>query len=181
MFLLVAEGTALVERFGERTSCRNFFRAIFSTISSSPGRGSVLDLVQPFFMFIVGVAMPFSYAKRRKRGDSRQKITLHIIRRCVLLLAFGVGLHCGYSGKLVWELWNVLAQLLDNNYRLFSDALQAFSSNYCFLGFLLLTEIAYRTFPLEGFNQPFVKGHNFEPDGFGSHGENQRAQRLGGN
>jgi predicted acyltransferase len=26
---------------------------------------------------------------------------------------------------------------------------------------LILTEIAYRTFPLEGYNQPFVKDHNF--------------------
>jgi predicted acyltransferase len=29
------------------------------------------------------------------------------------------------------------------------------------LGLLLLTEILYRTFPLEGYNQPFVKDHNF--------------------
>ena len=28
------------------------------------------DLVQPFFMFIVGVAMPFSFYKRWERGDS---------------------------------------------------------------------------------------------------------------
>jgi predicted acyltransferase len=29
------------------------------------------------------------------------------------------------------------------------------------LGLLLLTEILYRTFSLEGYNQPFVKDHNF--------------------
>src|SRR5690606_23051578 len=28
-------------------------------------------------------------------------------------------------------------------------------------GLLILTEIAYRTFSLEGYNQPFVKDHNF--------------------
>lgn len=28
------------------------------------------DLIQPFFMFIVGVAMPFSFSRRWERGDS---------------------------------------------------------------------------------------------------------------
>jgi predicted acyltransferase len=28
------------------------------------------DLIQPFFMFIVGVAMPFSFAKRWERGET---------------------------------------------------------------------------------------------------------------
>src|SRR5436189_11364 len=31
---------------------------------------SYWDLIQPSFMFMVGVAMPFSYAKRFTRGDS---------------------------------------------------------------------------------------------------------------
>ena len=35
----------------------------------------------------------------------------HILRRCFLLLLFGTGLHCVYSGQIVWELWNVLTQL----------------------------------------------------------------------
>ena len=30
-----------------------------------------LDLVMPLFLFIVGVVMPFSFGKRRDRGDSR--------------------------------------------------------------------------------------------------------------
>lgn len=29
------------------------------------------------------------------------------------------------------------------------------------IGLLLLTEVLYRTFPIDGYNQPFVKDHNF--------------------
>jgi predicted acyltransferase len=113
-------------------------------------------------MFIVGVAMPFSYAKRIRMGESKSKITRHIILRCIILLAFGVGLHIGYSRKLVWELWNVLSQLS------ITIIIAYFLMHYKWsmqiavsIGLLLITEIAYRTFPLEGYNQPFVKDHNF--------------------
>src|SRR5512137_2784782 len=35
---------------------------------------SIEDLIQPSFMFMVGVAMPFSYAARRARGQSRLRV-----------------------------------------------------------------------------------------------------------
>ena len=69
------------------------------------------DLIQPFFMFIVGVAMPFSFAKRWDRGETWNQTFLHVIRRSMILFFLGVILHCSYSNKLVWELWNVLTQL----------------------------------------------------------------------
>jgi predicted acyltransferase len=163
MFLLVAEGTALWSVLVKEPIAGTFLESFFQQFHHHPWNGlRFWDLVQPFFMFIVGVAMPFSYAKRRKRGDSKQKITRHIIQRCILLLAFGVGLHCGYRRELVWELWNVLSQLSVTiiiayflmRYKPTVQILAAF-------GLLLLTEILYRTFPLEGYNQPFVKDHNF--------------------
>jgi predicted acyltransferase len=163
MFLLVAEGTALWSVLIKEPVTGTFLESFFQQFHHHPWNGlRFWDLVQPFFMFIVGVAMPFSYAKRRKRGDSKQKITRHIIQRCILLLAFGVGLHCGYRRELVWELWNVLSQLSVTiiiayflmRYKPSVQILSAF-------GLLLLTEILYRTFPLEGYDQPFVKDHNF--------------------
>ncbi|SHJ20161.1 Predicted acyltransferase [Tangfeifania diversioriginum] len=163
MFLLVAEGTALWSVLVREPVAGTFLEPFFQQFHHHPWNGlRFWDLVQPFFMFIVGVAMPFSYAKRRKRGDTKQKITRHIIQRCILLLAFGVGLHCGYRRELVWELWNVLSQLSATiliAYFLmhYKYAVQIIAA----LGLLLLTEILYRTFPLEGFNQPFVKDHNF--------------------
>jgi predicted acyltransferase len=163
MFLLVAEGTALYTVLIKDPVAGTFLEDFFQQFHHHPWNGlRFWDLIQPFFMFIVGVAMPFSYAKRIKRGDSKRKITRHIIQRCIILLAFGVGIHCGYNQKLVWELWNVLSQLS------VTILIAYFLMKYKWpvqiavsFGLLLLTEIAYRTFSLEGFNQPFVKDHNF--------------------
>jgi predicted acyltransferase len=48
---------------------------------------SIWDLIQPSFIFLVGVSMPFSVAKRRSRGDTRTQIFGHIVlRACVLVL-----------------------------------------------------------------------------------------------
>jgi predicted acyltransferase len=48
------------------------------------------DLIFPFFLFIVGVAIPFSFGKRMERGDSRRGLMLHVVRRAAIL--FGLGL-----------------------------------------------------------------------------------------
>jgi predicted acyltransferase len=163
MFLLVAEGTALWSVLVKEPVAGTFLEPFFNQFHHHPWNGlRFWDLVQPFFMFIVGVAMPFSYAKRKKRGDSRSKITKHIIRRCIILLAFGVGLHCGYQRKLAWELWNVLSQLSVTI--LIAYFLMQYKWSVQILvsiGLLVATEMAYRFFPLEGYNQPFVKDHNF--------------------
>src|SRR5580704_9772995 len=37
------------------------------------------DLIFPMFLFIIGVAIPYATAKRLEKGDSKRKITLHII------------------------------------------------------------------------------------------------------
>ena len=163
MFLLVAEGTRLWSVLVLDPIAGSVLEPFFQQFHHHPWNGlRFWDLVQPFFMFIVGVAMPFSYAKRIKRGDSKSKITRHIIQRCIILLAFGVGLHCGYRRELVWELWNVLSQL--SMTILIAYFLMRYKWSVQILvsiGLLLLTEFAYRTFSLEGYNQPFVKDHNF--------------------
>jgi len=48
------------------------------------------DLIFPFFLFIVGVAIPLSTNKRLGRGDSRRSLFLHVLRRSAIL--FGLGL-----------------------------------------------------------------------------------------
>ncbi len=163
MFLLVAEGTELWNVLVQDPIAGTFLESFFRQFHHHPWHGlRFWDLIQPFFMFIVGVAMPFSYAKRLKRGDSKRQITRHIIQRCIILLAFGVGLHCVYRHKLVWELWNVLSQLsmtilIAYFLMRYKPSVQIIAS----IGLLLLTEILYRNFSLEGYNQPFVKDQNF--------------------
>ncbi len=48
------------------------------------------DLVFPFFLWIVGVAMTLSFAKRVERGDDRLRLFLHAVRRAAII--FGLGL-----------------------------------------------------------------------------------------
>jgi predicted acyltransferase len=48
------------------------------------------DLVFPFFVFIVGVSMVYSFRARLARGDSRSTIFMHAMRRAVILFAIGV-------------------------------------------------------------------------------------------
>jgi predicted acyltransferase len=51
------------------------------------------DLIFPFFVFIVGVAIPYSFASRLERGSNRQKLFGRILLRCVLLFAVGLFLN----------------------------------------------------------------------------------------
>ncbi len=160
MFLLVAEAASvyhtLLEANPEGTLLHNFF----IQFTHHPWNGlRFWDLIQPFFMFIVGVAMPFSLNKRMAVAGDRGKVTRHILKRCLLLFLFGTGLHCVYSGELVFELWNVLTQLsftilvtyflLDRSWKV-----QLGVS----LSLLALTEIMYRLYNPE---VPYEHGTNF--------------------
>lgn len=51
------------------------------------------DLVFPFFLFIVGVAVPYSIESQRKRGATRGRILLHVMKRAVVLFAIGVAMN----------------------------------------------------------------------------------------
>lgn len=48
------------------------------------------DLVFPFFLFIVGVSMVYSFRARMERGEDRSAILMHAFRRSVILFAVGV-------------------------------------------------------------------------------------------
>jgi predicted acyltransferase len=51
------------------------------------------DLIFPFFLFIVGVAMTLSFASRLGRGMSRGKLAWHVVTRSVALFAIGLFLN----------------------------------------------------------------------------------------
>lgn len=48
------------------------------------------DLIFPFFLFIVGVAMVFSFNKRLEAGESRRHLFGHVVRRAVVLYLLGL-------------------------------------------------------------------------------------------
>ena len=47
------------------------------------------DLVFPFFLFAIGVAMSFSFASRAARGDTRSQLMRHVAIRALILYGLG--------------------------------------------------------------------------------------------
>lgn len=75
MFLLVGESTRLYEHFLEMDS--GIMQFLGLQFSHQAWRGlHFWDLIQPFFMFIVGVAIPFAVANRIKKGQSMRTIKI---------------------------------------------------------------------------------------------------------
>ncbi len=48
------------------------------------------DLIFPLFLFVAGVAMPFSLTGRLERGDDKRALIFHVVRRGLLLVALGI-------------------------------------------------------------------------------------------
>lgn len=48
------------------------------------------DLIFPLFLFISGVATPYSVGREREKGTSRQKLVLRVIRRGLTLVLIGI-------------------------------------------------------------------------------------------
>ena len=69
------------------------------------------DLIQPSFMFIVGVAMPWAYANRKAKGQGWFAQFVHSLGRSLVLIALGVFLSSNYSKQTNWTFVNVLTQI----------------------------------------------------------------------
>lgn len=159
MFLLAGEATRLYGQFMKFDS--GFMQFIGTQLDHHEWHGlHFWDLIQPFFMFIVGVAIPFAVANRLKKGDSIKTITGHAFKRALLLLFLGWALYFVNAGKLVFQFQNVLAQLSVTYLVAFLIRNKSFKFQLIFtLVILILIDLAYRFFPVEGFNHPWV---NFE-------------------
>jgi predicted acyltransferase len=69
------------------------------------------DLIQPSFMFMVGVSMVWSYAKRQSNGDSWARMLGHVIWRSVVLILLGVFLRSVGKEQTYWTFEDVLTQI----------------------------------------------------------------------
>ncbi|MFV1965348.1 MAG: acyltransferase family protein [Pirellulaceae bacterium] len=72
---------------------------------------SFWDLIQPAFMFMVGVAMPYSYARREALGHSLGRRLLHAVWRGLVLVLLGVFLQSQRTPSTNWIFPNVLSQI----------------------------------------------------------------------
>ncbi len=84
------------------------------------------DIIMPLFLFIVGTALPFSFAKRSALGDSRGRVLGHVMKRFVILFILGMMV----QGQL---LQYDLSQL-----HLFSNTLQSIAAGYLVASLALL-------------------------------------------
>lgn len=162
MFLLIAEGTRL---FGVMTDPA-FDGAVIGFVGNQfhhhPWNGlRFWDLIQPFFMFIVGVALPLSVANREKGGDSSATILRHVVIRSLVLLLLGWGLYCIGPGKITFRFQNVLAQLSVTYLIAFLIMRRAWWFQIAFsLAILLAMDLAYRYCSIEGYDQAFTADQN---------------------
>jgi len=163
MFLLIAEYTNLYNFLTDSELQGSILYSIGTQFHHHPWHGlRAWDLVQPFFMFIVGVAIPFAVRNRLNRGDQYSDVFKHALKRSFLLLLFGWGLYCIGPGQITFRFHNVLSQLSVTY--LIAFLLMRYSSRSQFsvsIILLAITEIAYRFFPVAGYNQPFVADLNF--------------------
>jgi predicted acyltransferase len=84
------------------------------------------DLIMPLFLFVVGAAMPFSFARRRDEGESTAQLYWKIIRRTLILFVLGMA---------------VQGNLLDfklSTLHIFSNTLQAIAVGYFIAGIVML-------------------------------------------
>jgi predicted acyltransferase len=69
------------------------------------------DLIQPAFMFMVGVAMPFAFARRTEQGFSQRQLFRHVAARSLRLILMSQILMSISADRLHFQLINVLAQI----------------------------------------------------------------------
>src|SRR5207248_3023438 len=86
MFVLVSGGFGLAALAKNRPAF-SFFTWIASQFDHKPWEWIAFwDLIQPAFMFMVGVAMPFALVMRRARGATNSELFRHVLWRSVRLI-----------------------------------------------------------------------------------------------
>ena len=163
MFLLIGEFTELFGFLSDESFEGGVFYWISHQLHHHPWNGlRFWDLIQPFFMFIVGLSLPFAVYKRNANGESKKEITRHVVKRSIVLVLLGWALYCIGPGKITFRFQNVLAQIGVTYLIAYLIMHRSFKFQIIFsFGLLLISDLIYRFFPVEGFNNPFVIAENF--------------------
>ena len=82
MILLVSDGFGFAQ-----LPDRGLYHYIAEQFKHRPWGGAVFyDLIMPAFLFMVGVAMPFAFARRGEGEASRRGAARHVLIRCLRLV-----------------------------------------------------------------------------------------------
>src|SRR5207248_7191966 len=70
------------------------WRAVYGPLRHAEWHGwTPTDLIFPFFLFIVGAAVPLALGRRVDAGEPRAHIVVRVVRRSVIIFALGLLLH----------------------------------------------------------------------------------------
>lgn len=126
LFMLVGLQPVLVAVAGAWTDAPEWFRAMMFQLDHEVWEGlRCWDLVMPLFLFMVGAAMPFSFAKYRRSG-SRQALWRRIWRRVIILFLLGMLV----QGNLL--------TLDPSRFTIYTNTLQAIAVGYLIASAILL-------------------------------------------
>ena len=95
----IAGGAVLVQALAEATGWGPLVWMESQTHHTEWHGFSFWDLIFPLFLFIAGVAMPYSLTARIERGHDRRRLHLHVVRRGLSLVALGFV----YNGLLAFD------------------------------------------------------------------------------
>lgn len=73
--------------------------------------GGAWDMIQPSFMFMVGMALPYSLSRRLRDGEPYARILAHTLWRSLVLVALAIFLTTGAKKQPDFTFPNVLAQI----------------------------------------------------------------------
>lgn len=83
-----------LDRFFHRLAAANdsrFWDAVADQFTHPAWNGFHLyDLIFPLFLFIAGVATPYSINSRLSKGKTRQEVLYHVVKRGLILVLFGI-------------------------------------------------------------------------------------------
>lgn len=111
MFLMVAEVLHLC-RVAKHFPNSQLWQALCFHQTHEPWVGcSIHDMIQPAFSFMVGVALPFSLARRQEQGQSMIWVTLHAFWRALVLVLLGVFLRSLRHDQTYFTFEDTLSQI----------------------------------------------------------------------
>jgi heparan-alpha-glucosaminide N-acetyltransferase len=111
MLLMVSEGLGLAQVARHFPGSR-VWQSLARQTDHVRWQGCTLwDLIMPAFLLIVGIAMPFSIASRRRRGQTRARLFAHAVWRSVVLVLLGILIMSNGEPRTNFNFINVLAQI----------------------------------------------------------------------
>lgn len=88
-----------------KTTGAPFFEAIATQLTHPDWHGfHFYDLIFPLFLFLAGVATPYSMGKELEKGKTKQQLLLRVIKRGLILVLFGIIYNNGLELRPISEI-----------------------------------------------------------------------------